>query len=375
MKSRSKKGGKFIILFFCLFVINNALAASPSEGLLKAKEQAEARGYIFEKSRDTIIDKAKKEGKLRALISLDPPTISSLAQAFREKYPFLEVHVQETTGRETSERFLLELQSGRATNWDVSHLSLDAYADYLRHGKRVDLLAMAEQGVLAIPPKMIDPNNRNVIAAASLVGVVGFNQCILQPSKVPQDWEDFLKPELKGRKFIADVRPLNYAAMAAGAGEEWMVRYAKRIAAQGPVWFRGTARATIAMIAGEYALHSSTTYNSIVGAADKDPRGCLQAKLVEPVPVRLGEPQMVLEESVNPNAGVLWLEFMASPTAQRIIDQKEPYKSSIYAPGAALEKIIRGKKTWVLGWNHFEKSPKWIQMAIEAFGFPQAESK
>ena len=143
MKSRSKKGGKFIIIFFYLFVMNEAVAASPSEGLLKAKGQAEARGYIFEKSRDTIIDKAKKEGKLRALISLDPPTISSLAQAFREKYPFLEVHVQETTGRETSERFLLELQSGRAINWDVSHLSLDAYADYLRHGKRVDLLAMA----------------------------------------------------------------------------------------------------------------------------------------------------------------------------------------------------------------------------------------
>jgi hypothetical protein len=39
-----------------------AFSASPTPGLLKAKQEAEAKGYIFFTSHDEILNKAKQEG-------------------------------------------------------------------------------------------------------------------------------------------------------------------------------------------------------------------------------------------------------------------------------------------------------------------------
>ncbi|MBI2986189.1 MAG: ABC transporter substrate-binding protein [Deltaproteobacteria bacterium] len=364
-----------IALYILVSLLVPATAEGASSGLIKAKQEAEAKGFIFEAGHDEIVEKARKEGRLRAIVSLDSSTFNTLAKAFREKYSFLDVRVEEVSGTEASQRFLLELKAGRAQGWDISYVPPDTLTDYLPHGKKVDLLGMAEHGVLAIPTKIIDPKSRKAIAVSSTVGATAFNRCILDASKVPERWEDFLKPEFKGRKFIVDVRPLNYTSMAAGAGEEWMASYARKIATQQPVWLRGQTRALTSILAGEYGLHSLTNYQSVVEAMQKDRTGCLQVKVIEPVPVRLSEPQMIVEGASHFYAGMLWLEFMASPIAQRIIDEKEPLKSSIYIPGSALEKIVRGKKVWVLDWNNFEKSPKWVEMALEAFGFPQAQNK
>ncbi len=43
-----------------LLVSGGAFAASVSPALLKAKQQAEAKGYLFETSHDEIVGKAKK---------------------------------------------------------------------------------------------------------------------------------------------------------------------------------------------------------------------------------------------------------------------------------------------------------------------------
>jgi hypothetical protein len=170
-----------------------------------------------------------------------------------------------------------------------------------------------------------------------------------------------------------DIRPFHYQSFAAGAGEEWMLDYAKKIAAQEPIWIRGASRILTSIATGEYLLHSGINYHSTMRAKEKDKTGCLDVKIIEPVPVRLSEAQMVVETSKHPNAGLLWLEFMASAEAQAIIDKYEPLKSSIYAPGSAVEKVIRGKKIWLKDWKHYEKGPDWMGTAVKAFGFPKAE--
>jgi len=150
-----------------------------------------------------------------------------------------------------------------------------------------------------------------------------------------------------------------------------MVGHARRIAAQQPVWVRGHTRVLTAIATGEYTLHSGTNYHSTVRAAQKDRSSCLQAKVIEPIPMRLQEPEMVIEKAQNPYAALLWFEFLASPAAQKILDDHEPLKSSIYAPGSALEKLVRGKKFWLADWKSYPQSPKWMAMAVEAFGFPK----
>jgi hypothetical protein len=52
--------------------------------LLKAKQQAEAKGYIFETSHDEIVSQAKKEGKLRVLSTKETAVIKAMSAAVHQ---------------------------------------------------------------------------------------------------------------------------------------------------------------------------------------------------------------------------------------------------------------------------------------------------
>ena len=67
-------------------------AASPA--LLKAKQEAETKGYVFATSHDQIVATAKKEGRMRAVSFLSGTMLDAMVRAFRAKYPFLDVHVE-----------------------------------------------------------------------------------------------------------------------------------------------------------------------------------------------------------------------------------------------------------------------------------------
>ena len=380
------KSGFFKTVTLCLIGIvgfwvvgTSAFAASPSAALLKAKKEAEAKGFIFETSHDEIVAKAKKEGMVQVLGSLDPDVYPHMITTFKKKYPFIEVAMLEITGTEAAQRFLLEVKAGGATEFDIVHPSSDSYPEWPPYAKKFDILGMAKHGVLGIPPKMVDPNNRTIIGLGHALSAVAYNKNLISADKVPDKWEDFLKPEFKGRKFLLDIRPHLYAVYAScpdqGMGVEWMVNYAKRMRAQDPTWVRGHTRSLTAMVAGEYALHSGTNYHSANRLLRKFPTGPLRIKLIEPVPVRLMEPEMVLASSAHPYAALLFLEHQASPEGQKNIDKYEPLKGSIFSPGAALNKAVKGKKVCVNGFKTYRNSSKWMRMAIEAFGFPKAERK
>jgi ABC-type Fe3+ transport system substrate-binding protein len=113
----------------------------------------------------------------------------------------------------------------------------------------------------------------------------------------------------------------------------------------------------------------------VKGSQRKDPLGVLQFTVLEPVPVRIGTEQAILVTSKNPHAALLWLEFMASPEAQNLIDQYEPLSSSFYVRGSAVEQELRGKKLSVVSWDENEKMEQWIARIVEAFGFPRADNK
>ena len=150
----------FSALFFLLcsrLAGPDVFAASASSALQKAKQEAESKGYVFFTSRDEIISRAKKEAKIRALTGAGleaslPPT----TEAFKKKYPFIDLQAQYVGGTDASQRFLLEVKAGAAKDWDIARAATDAYGEWLPHLWKVDLLGMARHGVLDIPLQMID---------------------------------------------------------------------------------------------------------------------------------------------------------------------------------------------------------------------------
>jgi ABC-type Fe3+ transport system substrate-binding protein len=364
-------------LFGSLLFASANLAAQPNAMLLKAKRDAEAKGYIFEASHDEIVAKARKERRLKVLTGLDPASHSPMMESFKKKYPFIEaVETHELDNTDASQRFLAELKAGRAREWDVAYLSTEVYSDYPPLAKKFDFLGMAEHGVLKIPPRMVEPKHRTIVALGSTISVAAYNRKLIAPDRVPNRWEDFLKPEFKGKKFLVEVIPYPFAAFPVcpeeGLGLEWGLKLARGLREQDPIWIRGNTRALTAMVAGEYALHFATHYQSVIRAMGKDPTGSLQAKILEPVPVRLTEMKMVLNSAAHPYAGLLFIEHEASPEGQALIDKYGPLKGSLFVPGSALAKAVEGKKLCVSGFDEHGNSKKWMAMAVEAFGFPNA---
>jgi len=115
-----------IVLLFALgfFLFGHSLfAASPAPTLEKAKEDAEAKSYVFLTNREEIIAKARKERKLRVMANLEPPNIKATTSAFMKRYPFIDLSVEEAQGTEQMQRRFLAIQSGMAKEWDIIPVS------------------------------------------------------------------------------------------------------------------------------------------------------------------------------------------------------------------------------------------------------------
>lgn len=75
------------------------------------------------------------------------------------------------------------------------------------------------------------------------------------------------------------------------------------------------------------------------------------------------------------NAALLWLEWMASPEAQKLIDEHEPLASSIYVRGGTVERETRGKRISEVSWELLQNMGDMEAKVFEAYGFPKAEIK
>lgn len=354
--------------------VSTGQAASAASVIQKAKQESESKGFIFEASRDEIINKAKKEGALRALLGFDTPAIKALREGFRKKYPFINPQFEEHGNPDQSQRYLLELKSGRVSDWDIANVLNEAQHEYAPYLEKIDVRAMAEQGVLQIPPRMINPESRNVIALSSTVDAVAYNKRLLPPELVPKTWEDFLRPEHSGRKFLADIRPNSIAGLVPAMGLEWVEAYARKLAAQQPVWVRGHTRYLNAMAVGEYRLFFGVYYHGVMRQKKKGSQD-LEVVVLEPATVRLTELHGIIKGARRPNAAMLFIEYAAGEEGQKILWEVEPFKSSIYAPGSKTEELVRGKKTSVGDWEHIAKQPGYMQKIGAAYGFPREEKK
>src|SRR5262245_17087270 len=363
-----------LAFFISVFVlISIALGAAPNDAILKAKQESESSGYIFVTNRDEIVARAKKEGRLRALSGLSTPAIKPMIAAFKKKYPFIDTYVEEIEGTDAYQRFLLELKAG-LSRWDSNYIPYDNYKAFLPYQMKFDILGMVAAGILNIPSRMVDPINRNTVSANTIATVAIYNRKLIDEEKAPPKWEDFLKPEFQGRKFMAEIRPSSVAALVPAWGLEATLDYARKLTAQDPAWVRGGTRAITALQAGEFPLGLAVQSSSIKRIQAKDPTNVVGYKIVEPVPMRVvSRIDGVLRSAEHPYAALLWLEFHASAEGQKVLEDHGPFQASVFTPGSATEKETRGKKLSEVDWQHLARLDEYEAKIVEAYGFPTAK--
>src|SRR5215510_12492589 len=102
-------------------------AGAQSPALLKAKKEAEAKGYIFVATHEEVVSKAKQEGKLRVVVSTDANILKHLTAGFKKKYPFIDIRTEEIRGTDAYVRQLHEIKAGAVKGQDVNDLAYDYY--------------------------------------------------------------------------------------------------------------------------------------------------------------------------------------------------------------------------------------------------------
>jgi ABC-type Fe3+ transport system substrate-binding protein len=94
----------------------------------------------------------------------------------------------------------------------------------------------------------------------------------------------------------------------------------------------------------------------------------------EPVPVRFGGVQGLVANSRNPHTALLWVEWLASPETQKLMDQLE-FSSSVNVKGSLTERELHGRKLSLVDWEHYHAVDEWEKDVAKAYGFPEADRK
>jgi len=157
-------------------------------------------------------------------------------------------------------------------------------------------------------------------------------------------------------------------------GLERTLDFARKLAAQQPVWGRGAARVNTAIAAGENSLYLGSNFSAVKNSMSKDPTGNLNYKMIEPVPTRIVEhPSGILNTADHPHAALLFLEYLASPEGQDILDQYQPLGASVFTSGSVTEQVTRGKKLSVVDWDHLTKFQEYNEKIFAAYGLPKGD--
>ena len=333
--------------------------------LLAHRPQAQAQAL----TKAQIIEAAKNEGKLSVSPGFDDASIPLIVKAFEKKYPFIKVSSTFAEGIPALQRQLFEMSAGRA-NLDVVHTNIVFWSEYFKQNliKKVDFKGLAQAGHLNVPAPMIDDSGM-VVWLGTNTGVLVYNSKSVPPDKAPKGWDACLDPYFKG-KFSVDTKPNVLAWLTAAWGEEKLLGFARRLKENSPMWGRGNTRNLAMLSSGEITMNCGNYVHSTQRQIKKDPN--LKMVVPDPFPMSFHEPEAIYAGAKNPNAALLWLEFLASKEGQEVVDSIEPGRGSFLVEGTLASKLAKGAKLSLCGSECRGTEEKLMQrIATEAWGFPK----
>ena len=337
-----------------------------------AADEAAALGLNFAMSHDEIVANAEEEGKVVIQSTIDE--FDPFEEAFEAEYPGIDLEWYALSGTDT-ERFLLEVESGAATRYDVGYPAPEAYNE-IADMFDWDLLGMAEAGVIDLPIDRMDTERRTVVTTGDRGVALAYNRDLVDEADLPTSWDQLADPkwgrDQLGMAMDVDLNNLSVLATSPDWGIEGVVELSEQMAALDPIFTDGHTAASLLVQQGEVAISPFVNVQSAQREIDKDPDGVLQLHFIEPVPIRASEAYGIYNDDLAdaPYAGLLFIEWMAnSDVAQGLLDEN-PVTASMAWPDSRLAAMTEGLELTVAGPGDTTKLPAWIEQIHEAFGFP-----
>ena len=340
-----------------LLVVAASLVAMTADSIAAAQTKTDAPAIYMDKAPDReqrLIAAAKKEGSVTFYTSMQTQESGPLSKAFEAKYG-IKVQLWRATSDQVIQRIVNEARAGRQ---GVDVLETNApEVDQIARENIVAAFHSAHSGDL---PEWAIPPHRRWYAARANLWVVAFNTAKVKKEEIPATYEGFVDPKWKGRIGIESTDQDWMYAVVNYLGEQRGMEMFRKLSALRPDMRLGHALLAQLIGAGEIQV-GLTVYS---GNADsiKKRGGPVDWVAVEPI---VGRPQAVAvaRNARNPNAALLFAEFMLSPEGQKILNNLDRNPSSKREDTL----LTRFKYRMVDPIKWTDEAPRWEKLWQELF--------
>jgi iron(III) transport system substrate-binding protein len=265
------------------------------------------------KALDSLYQAAKKDGRAVFWGPTDPDEIAPIIAAFKKQFPGIEVTHFEIQPNEFTQRFAAEGRAGRAPEADILELGPREIAvlrerDLLqRHNDWATLFGLSASEIYG---------DGIGVSYHDLPHIVAANTNLLKREAYPKTWDDLTDPKWKG-KLIVEQRVQAIGGLGLSKGEEWLKKFAAGLKSQNPIYVRGGTTSFNQLLSGQAPLTIGPYLHQVIIAKKKG----APADLV-PLSPMLVSPRLVgiHTKAQHPNAGKLFAGWLATPSAQKVIE-------------------------------------------------------
>jgi iron(III) transport system substrate-binding protein len=268
-------------------------------------------GAPLVRAADDLAAGAKKEAEINLYLSTDLSDANGIIQAFRKKYPFVDVKFFRAGNDKLLNRILTETSAGKF-NGDVVLIS------------SFEIRVLLQKKLLQ---KYLSPESSHYAegftdkdgywtSVYSIPRVVAYNTKLVRAEAAPKSYEDLIQPRWKNSFCMSDSAVLWYTGFLKFYGEEKGREYMKKLSAQKPLFRDSESIITQLMAAGEFPL--GLTYLHQVGTMKRRGAPVDWIRTAQPIVTGL-KPISLSAKAAHPNAGKLFIDFVLSKESQELI--------------------------------------------------------
>ncbi|MSP38378.1 MAG: extracellular solute-binding protein [Deltaproteobacteria bacterium] len=271
--------------------------------------------YTGSDRQQILLDGAKAEGKIVWYTSLSG-VYREMVDAFKRKYPDIAVDVFRGGSNDLTPRIINEAQAGRPV------------ADALESTPGL-LMVLRDRGLLKpyVSPELSKfPDEAKGKADGARVFWVtdreaymgfGYNTRLIAPTEVPKNYQDLLKPELKGKMAVTTESSSSrvIGAMLKYKGDE----YFKRLRSQDVRLFKASSAGFLDLIAAGEVGGGPVVFQNQV--AVKKERGAPVDWVPLDVAVANAGGSAVVANAPHPHAALLFTDFVIGAEGQKLMEQ------------------------------------------------------
>jgi iron(III) transport system substrate-binding protein len=266
----------------------------------------------------TLIQAARKEGKVVWHTSLALPSSTAISHYFQNKYKGVEVEVHRNGSQRVLQRFMQETSAG-IKNTDIVHTSDAGHFELLKDKNL--LLKFTPQAVASFPDGFKDKAGFYYAMRATL-SVMAHNPKIVSEKDAPRTWKDLLNPKWSGKLVTAHpgysgIIMTHVLALVNQYGWDYFRDLAKNKlhlvqSANDPAGVVASGERPVGVNGAEYYYYKTLKQGNPI-------------KIIYPkegVPLVVS-PVAIAKDAPHPNAAKLFVEFIFSKESQQLLADKE----------------------------------------------------